>query len=182
MQELQELFVRVNQHFAELVESIDEEQWGLRVPSTPEWTVQQLVGHVYDNNMATCNALGGVDTLKHDIDNEPLDALSGSAEAAERAVLAFADYDIDVPGPFGDMPAEDFLKLMIAERTLHGWDLANAIGADTELDEEAAQVVYDFLLPQVDDLREKGVFGPEVAVPESASLQDKLLGLTGRQP
>lgn len=120
--------------------------------------------------------------LQHELDQEPLDALTESADAAEGAALSVTDFSEPVPGPFGDMPAEDFLKLNIADRALHGWDLANAIGADTALDEDAVQVAYDFLLPQVDDLREKGVFGPEVVVPETASLQDRLLGLTGREP
>lgn len=51
MQGLQDLFIRANQHSTELTGSITEGQWGETVPSTPEWTVQQLVGHVYDNNI-----------------------------------------------------------------------------------------------------------------------------------
>jgi len=42
--------------------------------------------------------------------------------------------------------------------------------------------MWNEFLPEAESWRKMGVFGPKVEVPEDAPLQDKLFGLTGRQP
>ena len=83
--------------------------------------------------------------------------------------------------PFGTFPAEFALILNIGEIDLHAWDLARATGQDETLDPDVVQMLWDFysVLP-MDGYRAHGAFGPEVAVPESAPLQDRLLGYIGR--
>ena len=44
------------------------------------------------------------------------------------------------------------------------------------------QGLWEELSPQAEEWREMGVYGPKVEVPDDAPLQDRLLGLTGRQP
>jgi uncharacterized protein (TIGR03086 family) len=83
--------------------------------------------------------------------------------------------------PFGTFPAPAALLINIGEIELHAWDLARATGQDEALDPEVVQMLWDFYasLP-MDAYREHGAFGPEVAVPETAPLQDRLLGYIGR--
>jgi uncharacterized protein (TIGR03086 family) len=83
--------------------------------------------------------------------------------------------------PFGTFPAEVALLINIGEIELHAWDLARATGQDETLDPDVVQMLWDFYaaLP-MDGYRAHGAFGPEVAVPESAPLQDRLLGYIGR--
>ena len=50
------------------------------------------------------------------------------------------------------------------------------------LPDDVVQDLWDIIEPIAAYLREFGVFGPEVTVPDGAPLQDRLLGLTGRQP
>lgn len=179
---MQDLFVTANQHFTELVDQIDDNQWDAPVPSAPGWTVQQLVGHVTENNMAVSRALGGNDQFVGDMDEDPAAAWEEMATKAEEAALSWVDLDAAVEGPGGPMTSEDFIKMQIADRSLHGWDLAKAIGADSMIHPELVATAYEFLEPQIEDMRGKGLFGPEVPVPDNAPLQDRLLGLTGRQP
>ena len=48
--------------------------------------------------------------------------------------------------------------------------------------DELVQGVWEQLMPNIEQWRAIGVFGPAVEVSPEASLQDKLLGLSGRQP
>ena len=56
------------------------------------------------------------------------------------------------------------------------------VGLDDTLDPELVRAMWDAFLPQAENWRAMGVFGPRVEVPEDAPLQERLLGLTGRQP
>jgi len=42
--------------------------------------------------------------------------------------------------------------------------------------------LWDELSPIAEEWRAIGIFGPKIEVPADGSLQDRLLGLTGRQP
>ena len=76
-----------------------------------------------------------------------------------------------------------FLSFCSMDQFIHGWDLAKAIGQDTTLDPQMAQICYGMCVPDMADQgREAGVIGAVVAVPDNASIQDKLLGYMGRQP
>ena len=78
-------------------------------------------------------------------------------------------------------PAPIGLVINVSEVALHGWDLAVATDRVAALDGGAAQVVFDLYsrIP-LDDMRAHGVFGVEVSVPSSGSVQERLLGLLGR--
>ena len=58
--------------------------------------------------------------------------------------------------------------------------MANEQG--TRLDPKLVDFSYEVLKPVVEQGRAMKAFGPEVKVPANASLQDKLLGLSGRRP
>ena len=64
-----------------------------------------------------------------------------------------------------------------------GWDLAKASGQGTHLPPEMVEFYYHMFIPDIaDQARAHGFFAPAVAVPDDASIQDKLLGYMGRQP
>ena len=65
---------------------------------------------------------------------------------------------------------------------IHKWDLAKGTDQDTSIDSSLAEVSYAALSHAIEGARPAGAFGPEVQVPMSAGIQDKLLGLSGRQP
>lgn len=66
---------------------------------------------------------------------------------------------------------------------IHTWDLATAIGQDDVLDPELVEACVAMFLPDMPERgRASGLVGPAIAVPASASPQDRLLAAMGRQP
>jgi uncharacterized protein (TIGR03086 family) len=83
-----------------------------------------------------------------------------------------------------DLPGEVAARVAINEVVVHGWDLAAATGHDYACETELAQAAYEFAQSAVAQNPDgsEGLFGAPVAVPESAPLLDRLIGLTGRDP
>jgi uncharacterized protein (TIGR03086 family) len=84
-----------------------------------------------------------------------------------------------------DLPGEVAGVVVLDELVVHGWDLARASGQDYECDDESLAAVHGFVQqfsgPGTEGTR-AGLFGPEVSVPEGATLLDRVIGMTGRDP
>ena len=84
---------------------------------------------------------------------------------------------------FGTFPATGAALLNLEEVVVHNWDVAKGTGQELVVDPAVGQMVYDWGVSiPLDDFRDHGAFGPEVAVSASASIIDRLVGLLGRQP
>jgi uncharacterized protein (TIGR03086 family) len=84
---------------------------------------------------------------------------------------------------FGTFPATGAAMLNLGEVVVHNWDVARATGQELDIDPAVAHMIYDWAVSiPLNDLRNHGAFGPEVAVPDSAPIVDRLVGLLGRQP
>jgi hypothetical protein len=103
-------------------------------------------------------------------------------ETAVMTVRGFDDVDRSVHLSYGDFPAREYLKHITSFRGLRVYDIARFIGADTTMPDDLVLGLWDEIAPEAEQWRQMGVFGPAVEVPETAPLQDRLLGLTGRRP
>jgi uncharacterized protein (TIGR03086 family) len=84
---------------------------------------------------------------------------------------------------FGTFPATGAAMLNLEEVVVHNWDVAKGSGQELVIDPVVGQIIYDWgVSVPLDEFREHGAFGPEVAVSPSASIVDRLVGLLGRQP
>lgn len=81
-----------------------------------------------------------------------------------------------------ELPAAMVGGMVLGELVVHGWDLGRATGQDPRWDTDVLASVLDEVAASADQGREMGVYGPEVAVPATASTLDRALGLTGRDP
>jgi uncharacterized protein (TIGR03086 family) len=83
-----------------------------------------------------------------------------------------------------DLPGELAGHVAINEVVVHGWDIAAATGHDYAPETELVQAAYAFVQSAVAQSPEgsPGLFGPPVAVPDTAPLLDRLIGLVGRDP
>ncbi len=84
---------------------------------------------------------------------------------------------------FGNFPTPAAAMLNLEEVVVHNWDISRATGFELVIDPAVAQMVYEWGVSiPLDDFRDHGAFGPEVAVPASAPIVDRLVGLLGRRP
>ncbi len=83
-----------------------------------------------------------------------------------------------------DMPGEVAASVATNEVIVHGWDLAAGTGHEFAADPELVEVAIAFVEPAVRHNPDgvPGLFGPAIAIPDSAPALHRLLGLTGRDP
>lgn len=83
-----------------------------------------------------------------------------------------------------ELPGEVAGLVALNEVIVHGWDLAVASGQPYSAEPALVEAAYGFVQAAVAENPEgsPGLFGPPVPVPDDASLLDRLLGLTGRDP
>jgi hypothetical protein len=84
---------------------------------------------------------------------------------------------------FLDRAAAQLLDFRVGDMLLHTWDLARAIRVDETLDPSLVEFVWQSLAPIADGLAASGAFGAGASdASADASLQDRLLDLSGRRP
>lgn len=186
--ELLEAFTEGLDAFGSRVHRVGAEQWGEPTPCT-EWRVRDLVGHLTSEHLwapwllrgATLEEVG--DRFDGDVlGDDPVAAWERAAAASRRAFTAPGALDGTVHTTGGLLPTEEYAQQMTTDLAVHAWDLARGIGADDRLDPELAGFVYDVVAPHAGAWQSSGVFAAPVPVPDSAPVQDRLVGLLGRRP
>jgi len=108
------------------------------------------------------------------------------AAAAERLIARFRE-----PGsmarivhhPAGDCAGETLAVMQVTEFTVHGWDLARAVGTDENLDTDVVDWLLLKLSPMMPSFETSGFFGaPSGQFGDDQSSQVRLLDLLGRRP
>jgi uncharacterized protein (TIGR03086 family) len=134
------LYHRTVEFFADRVNAVKDDQWGDPTPCT-EWTVRDLVNHVTYENLWTVPLMEGA-TMEEVGDRFEGDVLRedpiGSALSAARAAIASVAGQLPQGGTvqlsFGETPKEEYATQLAADNLVHGWDLAVATGGDTRMD------------------------------------------------
>jgi uncharacterized protein (TIGR03086 family) len=172
-----------------VVDGIGDGQWDLPTPCT-EWTVRDLVNHLTGGAtmFATAVEEGSVsdelvgELMGSDIlGDDPKGAFRAAADRADAAFREADNLDMIVKLPFGEMPASVALNIAIFDVAVHAVDVAKATGqpdvVDTDVLASALEVGKLMIGPE---MRVPGVFGPEVAVDDRASMEDRLAAFAGR--
>ena len=185
-----DLFLMSDAALRDVIDRIRPEQLELPVPAewsqTPEPTLLDVVAaHAYDEAWVpdvlagrTIDEVGdkyGGDLLGGD----PLESYDRLNDAATVAVNRALDPDDVVHVSYGDFPVTTYLEHVSAYRAFQAWSIAQHIGLDYSLPPELVDALYEIVVPQIDDWRAMGVFGPEVDVPQDADRETRLLGMTG---
>lgn len=188
MPDVLDLYRRALEAFGELLGAVRGEQWTGSTPCV-DWTVRDLCNHVIGENRWVPPMMAGEtvaevgDALDGDLLGEsPGDAWDEAARDALGAVRKPGALERTVHLSFGDFPGRFYLGQVLSDHVIHSWDLARAIGADEDLDPELVRFAYDEMVPQFDQWRSAGAFGPKVEVPGDSDLQTKLLAEAGRRP
>ncbi len=81
-----------------------------------------------------------------------------------------------------DLPGAAAGQFGLNELVIHGWDLARATGQRFDPGEPAIRGSYELLSGFADPATRPPIFGPPVPVAQTASLLDRAVGASGRNP
>jgi uncharacterized protein (TIGR03086 family) len=182
MSEIADRYRRLTADFAAAIEAVPADRWSAPTPCEG-WTALDLVQHVVDSQSIMRSMIGREPTGAPPAADDPL--------ASFRSATAVVQADLDDPAiaetPFTGLMGETTYEAAIdrfanTDLVVHRWDLARATGGDERLDaadvERVVEVTAGF---DEQMMRSPGVFGPEVAVPDGADAQTKMLGILGRR-
>ncbi|WP_406642552.1 TIGR03086 family metal-binding protein [Amycolatopsis sp. WGS_07] len=162
-----------------------------------EWNVRQLVNHMVRGNLNYADLLAGgtrEDFLRlRDADalgDDPLAAYAASVQLVLDAFSRPGALDQLLDYPLGQVTGRQALAVRATDSAIHAWDLAQALGVDDCLDPGLVAWISDELETIYFGLAESPIAADTThrffAVPgllsESASRQDRLLHLMGRDP
>ena len=166
---------------------VEIDQWE-RLTPCDGWTVRALTEHLVGGSRMAAVLLGGgsradaVACFGQHLSSNPADAFS-DATGIEKPAFDRAALNMIVPHPAMDMPISQMLNFRVADYLIHSWDLAHALGVDDTLNPDLVELVWTRLEPMGPMMGQSGMFGagPSGTVGVDASLQDRLIDLTGRR-
>ena len=162
------------------VQATPESAWMNQSPCE-EWKARDIVAHVTNNLRRVCAGLGGAARPEVGPDDDIRTQWSETRDAFVSAAST-ADMSAMINGPFGPMPAEEFLAGIITSDTLvHTWDLARSVGADESLDADLVEGAYAGLKPLDAMIRRPGIFGDKIEALPTADRQTEFLSFLGRR-
>ena len=144
------LYHRTVEFFADRVNTVREDQWGDPTPCT-QWTVRDLTNHVTYENLWTVPLLEGAtieeigDRFEGDVLGE--DPIRSALAAAGAAITSMAEQlprGGTVHLSFGETPKEEYAMQLAADNLVHGWDLAAATGGDTRMEPHLVHAIIDW--------------------------------------
>ena len=182
-----ELYRRASEGFIARVHAIQPEDWRRSTPCT-DWDVRALVHHVVEEQRWVPPLLGGAtieevgDALSGDLLGEDPDASAQrAATEAEAAVAGTRPPKGKVHLSYGDEDPDEYIRQLVADHLVHGWDLAAATGGDTRFDPELVSEVATWFVAREDLYRTGGAIAARP--PNSSSdPQDRLIAAFGRDP
>lgn len=188
-----EVFILSERALADVIDQIRPAQWESR---KPEWfatggqgdaSLRDIVNyHAYDSawvpDVLAGKTMAEVGDVYEHIKTDAACDYRAYSESAVAAATALADPARVVHLSYGEFPAREYLKHTTSFRGFRAYDVARWIGVSTQLPPELVRGMWDELVPDMEAWRKLGVYGPAVAVPDDAPLQDRLLGLAGRDP
>jgi uncharacterized protein (TIGR03086 family) len=152
------------------------------------WKIRDVINHVVGNTSWVAGAVNvGEAGPRPDDDLASGDFVAAYDKGGAAALEAFGDAadDTMVKLPFGEFPAGMFIGIVTTDQFVHGWDIAKALGQDTDLEPElAAQLLAGSRAAIADAFRGpdgQAPFGAEREASTGASAADQLAAFLGRK-
>ena len=171
---------RALQGFTAAVQTVEEEGWARPTPC-PAWDVRALVEHVIGFHEFLLLRPLGVRAQR-----PRAGALQRwwVTDTAIRAALADPAV-LGSPAGYFDGATRRPIELLPALATdtlVHTWDLARAVRAPDRLDDDCCRLALGEASRPAGRPQPSAMFAGPVPVPDDAPVQDRLLGLLGRDP
>lgn len=143
-----------------------------------QWDVRTLLNHMLDTQQYFIGAASGANVSPPSPNPPELlgDDPTADFEQTRRTMLSTygAPGVIEKTGPS--------IGIAFSDQLLHGWDLAAATDQDTSMPEGLPAAAFEMIHGRFTEEQRKGIFKPEVDLPDDASAQERLLAYTGRNP
>ena len=154
-----------------------------------DWDLRTLLNHtiLWTSYSAEHRAHG--ESVAEDLMNKDFTADPGFREDYARqigkAVTAWSapqawEGNLNVMGDA--TPAADVGAMLLMETALHGWDVARATGQEFRTDDQTATALEDIVQAQAELFRKYQGFADAVEPPENATVFERALTLSGRDP
>ncbi|HET7801944.1 MAG TPA: TIGR03086 family metal-binding protein [Humibacillus xanthopallidus] len=147
------------------LEAVPQDRWDDPTPCRG-WSVRDLVNHVVGEDLWTVPLLSG-STIEEVGDRFDGDVVGTDPKAAGRAAGREA---VDASGAlkstgtvhlsYGEESADEYVRQLIADHLVHGWDLAAATGGDRTLDPVLVEAVAQWFDGRESLYRDGGAIGP----------------------
>ena len=151
------------------------------------WTVAGLIEHMLGSQAFFASAMNGTPPPESPTPLAGGDLAAAFDTATARTLAAFETegaMERTVTVPFGTFPATVFVGFAVNDTFAHAWDLAKALGRDTDLAPDLAAALLDASRTSIPDTFRgpdgTAPFGAEQPVPDGASNADRLAAFLGR--
>lgn len=141
----------------------------------PDWDVRRLIAHLVAAPSRFATAMGGGEP-DWSADPEPA-SVNGAVEFRAGAEALIHHWDV-----LDDSADRGQADWQTAEIAVHTWDLVRATGQSIELAPEVAERGLAFMSAGLTAENRGAAFAAEVAVPDDASVYDRLAAVAGRDP
>jgi uncharacterized protein (TIGR03086 family) len=149
------------------------------------WDVRALIEHFTGSARWAAAAISGQEAVGED--RTAADFIAAYDQAIKGTLVAFgADGALGkaLALPWGEFSGVALMWLAVNDQFVHGWDLARAIGHDTDLDPGLAEELLARGQDWITDAYRRpdgaGLFGPVVQPPAGVSPADRLAAFLGR--
>ena len=167
-------------------------QAGQLAAPTPcaSWDARALIEHFIGSAGWAATAIGGPEAADQEAADQGFavgDFVAAYDQGIKGALAAFGTegaLEKAVTLPWGEFSGAALMWLAVNDQFVHGWDLARAIGHDTDLDSGLADELLVRGQAWITDAYRgpdgTGLFGPSVKAPTRASSADRLAAFLGR--
>ncbi|MFE3866141.1 TIGR03086 family metal-binding protein [Streptomyces goshikiensis] len=178
-------YQRVLAGVSDVVDQVPAHRWSSASPC-PGWTGLHVLGHIIDGQQQIAALLSGQGPREPLRD--PAEAVVGQPVTAWTAtcrsmldLLTTIDPDSRVASHHGEVTAEWVLATAVIEPLVHAWDLAQAAGLETFLDDEAVEACLMAIAPMAEQFAATGMYSPALTASAQTTPQHQLLALLGRK-
>ena len=180
-------FVRALDVFEGVLAGVPADRW--LSPSPCEgWAAVDVAGHVTAGLLVVEMRAAGRELPEDDPDWREVagaDPLGSWRRVRSRMMAELSPEALARPVQLAlglEMTLRDWLEGYPLELLVHSWDLAEATGQSVVFDADLVGPALATAEQMAPGGREAGMLGPEVAVPDGADEQARLLALFGRSP
>jgi len=180
--EIADRYRTLSKRFTALVGSVADDRWDRPSPCE-DWKAKDVLTHVVTTEAEHLKRMN-IDLPQPIEGLDPQAAWAIVRDRMQQALDTPDEAEHAYDGFFGRTTlAASVDQFYSMDLVIHAWDLARAAGVKEfeEIPADEIDEVTAALAPLGDNMRQPGVFGPEVPVPADADAQTKLLAVVGRK-